>query len=206
LVLQTTDNLAHDSLPWKQQCAVAPWAIVQPNTPTVCKHANVCTRRQQLNYVTISYPIDQHKFHFVLYKNTKAWDRLGKLELDRLKAKVKSSRRESRVKLWTRFNCGDCSEITRENLKQTDWKAMSKAVLGSRQSNCGLDSSVWGWQWDHLGKLKTDRLKGKVKSSLRESRVKLWTRFYCLGMGLSGWFVNTVIKFPFPKILIFLNI
>jgi len=39
----------------------------------------------------------------------------------------------------------------------------------------------------HLGKLGTDRLKDKVKISLRESGVKMWTRSNCLGMGLSGW-------------------
>jgi hypothetical protein len=39
----------------------------------------------------------------------------------------------------------------------------------------------------HLGKLETNRLKENVKISLRESGVKMWTRFHCLWMGLSGW-------------------
>jgi len=43
----------------------------------------------------------------------------------------------------------------------------------------------------HLGKLETDRLKD-VKISLTESGVKMWTRFHCLGMGLSGWLLWTL--------------
>jgi hypothetical protein len=79
--------------------------------PTACKHANVYTKRQQLNYVTASYPIDQHKtlpvynFYFVMYKSAKGMRHLEKLETDRLKDKVKISLRELGDKMWTKFHC-----------------------------------------------------------------------------------------------------
>jgi hypothetical protein len=90
---------------------------------TVCKHANVYARRQQLNYVTISYPIDQHKilpihnFHFVVYINAEGMRHLGKLETDTSKSVLRS--RESKCVLdstvwgWDSVDgfCEHCNEV-----------------------------------------------------------------------------------------------
>lgn len=80
-----------------------------------------------MNYVTISYPIDQHKilpiyhFHSVVYKNDEGMRSLGKTgnsKIDR-QGQKQSQGVGSQIVDQIQLS-GDGSEITQENWKETD--------------------------------------------------------------------------------------